>query len=198
MTAHIHHGFPAHQRPAAAKLFWQAFQDKLTPSLGPEAKALRFLQAQLNPRFALTAQGKQGELLGLVGFKTPEGGLLTGTTSDVIAHYGLFGGLARAALLEAFARPLPNGTLHMDGLIVPPRAQGQGVGTMLLTALSTHASTSGYTSLRLDVSDTNHRARALYDRHGFTRQSHRSTGLLAPLMGYKSATTLIKDLAQTT
>lgn len=56
------------------------------------------------------------------------------------------------------------------GMYVTSDQRGQGVGNALLTALLAHARTMpGLRQVRLCVSSHNHRAIALYARHGFVR-----------------------------
>jgi GNAT superfamily N-acetyltransferase len=50
---------------------------------------------------------------------------------------------------------------------VAPEARGQGVGDLLVTTIVTWAQEHGATTLRLDVTDANAHASALYARHGF-------------------------------
>jgi RimJ/RimL family protein N-acetyltransferase len=47
--------------------------------------------------------------------------------------------------------------------------------------------------VRLDVIDTNPRARALYERKGFVATGEQKLGPLKPVFGFSSATTLIKQ-----
>ena len=79
----------------------------------------------------------------------------------------------------------------MDGIFVEPAARGRGVGTLLLQAIANEAAQRGYAEVRLDVIDTNDRARALYERRGFRPVKTNSTGLLRHVFGFRSATTMV-------
>jgi [ribosomal protein S18]-alanine N-acetyltransferase len=57
--------------------------------------------------------------------------------------------------------------LHLLNVTVAPEWQGRGHGTQLLAALRDHARACGAGELWLEVRASNHRARALYRRHGF-------------------------------
>jgi hypothetical protein len=77
----IEQGLRADHRDAAAALFWEAFKGKLMPVMKPEAKALAFLRSAIDPSHAISAVSERGELLGIVGFKTTEGGFVGGGLS---------------------------------------------------------------------------------------------------------------------
>lgn len=184
-------GFTEPQRPQAAKLFWQAFRDKLGPVMGPEAKALAFLRAVADPGHAIRAEGPDGTLLGLAGFKTAEGAFIGGGMGDLATAYGWPGALWRAPLLALLERDTTPGTLLMDGIFVAPETRGQGIGTMLLSAIKAEAARRGLASVRLDVIDNNPRARALYERQGFLPGAVHDLGPLRHLFRFQTATTMI-------
>ena len=82
----------------------------------------------------------------------------------------------------------------MDGIFVEPQARGLGVGTALLHAIMGHAAHSQLQRVRLDVIDTNPRARALYEREGFVVQDVKELGLVAPIFGFSTATEMVKQV----
>ena len=161
-------GFDRGERDHAARLFWQAFRDKLGPVLAPEEKALSFLSGALHPDFAISARDSEGRLLGLAGLKTARGGLVGGGWRD----------LARVA----------PGPLLMDGIFVDETARSRGIGSALLHAVKARAAADGMSSIRLDVVDSNARARALYERHGFVAGEVTHIGPLHHLFGFRSST----------
>jgi len=181
-------GFPETERPVAVRLFWQAFSGKLGKVMGPEDKALRFLERVINPDFALSALSPDGRLLGLAGFKTEKGALVGGSLSDMTAVYGTFGGTCRGLLLDVLERETEPDCLLMDGIFVAEEARGQGIGGALLEAVCAEARSRNLGRVRLDVINTNPRARALYERAGFTAVSEEKTGFLEILFGFASAT----------
>ncbi len=186
----IRHGFEAEHREAAAALYWQAFKGKLDKVMGPDARALAFFDATMDANYALSAVGPDGRLLGIAGFKTSAGSLSGGSLRDMTHVYGRFGGTWRGLILSALERDLMPGVLLMDGICVGADARGLGVGTALLDGIKDHARQAGLTSVRLDVIDTNPRARALYERRGFKPMGTTHTGVLRHLFGFRSATTM--------
>lgn len=185
-------GFSDAERPALAALYWQAFGDKLGRVMGPSPRALAFLQEVMDPTHALIARDAQGQLLGVVGFKTYDGAFVGGGLAEMARHYGWFGSLWRIALLALLERETENHRFLMDGIMVTPEARGQGVGTALLDAIAKEAQKRGYRELRLDVIDSNPRARALYEREGFVPGGEQKLGPLRHVFGFESATTMIR------
>ena len=188
MTVDLVKGFPADQRDTAAELFWQAFGAKLGKVMRPEAKAHTFLTNVIDPNFVISAVRSDGVLVGIAGFKTEAGSFVGGELGDLQSVYGWWGGLWRGVLLSLLERDLVEGVLLMDGIVVSDAARGQGIGTRLLDAIKDEAKAQGCTSVRLDVIDSNPRARALYERVGFKPGRQSELGVLRHLFGFRSAT----------
>lgn len=184
-------GFNEVQRMHVARLFWGAFSDKLGAVLGPQEKAVQFIASVLQPRFAFCAV-EGDRVLGIAGFKTSEGGLIAGGLSDLTPIYGRFGGLWRGIMLDQLERDLAEGQLLMDGIFVDVAARGKGVGTILLGAIMRHAQSEGHHEVRLDVIDTNPRARALYERQGFEPCGEVDAWPLHRVFGFRKATTMVR------
>ncbi len=187
-------GFSDAERPAVAALYWQAFGLKLGRTLGPEARALQFIAAALNPTHALCARDPAGALLGVAGFKTHDGALVAGDFAAMARVYGRFGALWRGLLLELLERDTENRRFLMDGLFVAEVARGQGVGSRLLEAIADEARRRGYAEVRLDVVAGNDRARALYERRGFRAVQDQSMGWLGAIFGFRSATVMVRRI----
>jgi ribosomal protein S18 acetylase RimI-like enzyme len=190
----ITRGISEVHKPDAARLYWQAFGEKLGRIMGPEPKALSYIARVMRPDHALTALDDHGRLLGVAGFKTSRGALVDGGLRDLVAVYGLPGGAWRACVLGILARDTENERFLMDGIFVAAEARGRGIGTALLDAIAVEAFRRGYGEVRLDVIDSNFRARALYERHGFRPVKSVDIGVLHHLFGFRRATTMVRPL----
>lgn len=190
----VRHGFPDESTDQAAALYWEAFGQKLGIVMGPHEKALRFIKRVIDPSHAISAIDDDGRLLGVVGFKTAAGALVGGSFQDLVAVYGLSGAVWRACFLAMLDREAENNRFLMDGIFVTARARSKGVGSALLDAIANEAKTRGYHSLRLDVINTNPRARALYERHDFTALRTKTMGPLKHIFKFDSATTMVRYL----
>lgn len=194
MTVTIRRGLPPDLRPQAARLYWQAFGGKLGAVLGPEPRALDYLTRVMRPDHVFIALDAKDTLLGLAGFKTPRGSFAGGTEADLKAVYGRFGGWWRARLFAWLGREVDNDRFLVDGICVLREARGQGIGSALLDALCAEGAARGYHAVRLDVIDTNWRARALYERQGFTSLGTRPIGPLRHVFGFAAATTMVRPV----
>jgi ribosomal protein S18 acetylase RimI-like enzyme len=190
----IEHTIHDDHRAEAAALYWDAFGAKLGFVMGPRDKALAFITAVLDPQHGICAVTENGTLLGVAGYKTLEGALVGGTFADLRQIYGLMGASWRSVLLTLLERDTENKRFLMDGIFVSPDARGQGVGTALLNAVADEAKSRGYDQVRLDVIDTNPRARALYEREGFTAIKTTQLGPLRHIFGFRAATTMVRSI----
>lgn len=191
----IRQGLPQALRAEAARLYWQAFGGKLGRVLGPDFQALAFLNRVIREDHCFVALAPSGDLLGLAGFKSLEGNFAGGGMADMRAVYGWWGSQWRAAALWWLSREVDNDSFLIDGICVAAPARGAGVGSALVAALCAEAQARGYPSIRLDVVDTNHRARALYERLGFSATRAQTLGPLRHLFGFSTAITMVRPLA---
>lgn len=188
----IQQGFPADQRRIAAEIYWTAFGDKLGRVLGPKARAVDFLQQGLSGEFCFAALDEAGRLLGIAGFKTPQGSFSAGSEPAMRRVYGMFGAMWRIGLLRLLADDIDNQRFLIDGIAVAPEARNRGIGTALLQALYREAAARGYDVLRLEVVDSNLRAMALYEREGFVAARTERMGWLRYIFGFRAAITMLR------
>lgn len=162
--------------------------------MGPEPKALAFLERVMQADHCLYALDPDGNLIGLAGFKTPAGSFSGGDAQDLRGVYGRFGGLWRALLLRLLQSEVDNERFLVDGICVAREWRGNGVGTALIDALFHEARWRGYPAIRLEVIEANVRARALYERMGFIVWRTETLGLLRHVFGFSRSTTMVRDL----
>jgi len=84
-----------------------------------------------------------------------------------------------------------NENFLLDGIFVTQSARNSGIGQKLLSAVRREAAIRGYATVRLDVADSNERAKALYEREGFVESSFEKAVLLSPFFGFKRVTKMI-------
>ncbi|MFV0293440.1 MAG: GNAT family N-acetyltransferase [Paracoccus sp. (in: a-proteobacteria)] len=190
----IEAGLRPEHRAQVALGYWSAFSRKIRYPLGPKDKAIAFIERVMDPLHAISAISQDGEFLGVAGFKTPRGAFIGGNFDDMAQVYGWFGAIFRSLLVAALERDCKDNILLMDGLFVQKNARGLGVGGMLLDAVEQYAVMNGLKRVRLDVVDSNPRARSLYERHGFEAGVTQSMGILEPVFGFKNVTTMTKPV----
>ncbi|GGT34066.1 molybdopterin-guanine dinucleotide biosynthesis protein MobC [Streptomyces kurssanovii] len=185
----VRRGVPAGAEGRAAELYWDAFGRKLGPALNPPDKAVPFIAAHLNADRAVCAL-VDGQLVGLAGYQLDGRALTGGDASAVLRTYGHLRGLHRLLLLALFERHPAAGQLVMDGIAVDPDTRGRGIGSLLLEEVAAVAAEHDCREIRLDVIDTNPRARALYERRGFTAVRTEHTPYLRGLLGFGAVTSM--------
>ncbi|MES9510353.1 GNAT family N-acetyltransferase [Streptomyces sp. NPDC000609] len=185
----VRRGVPAGAERRAAELYWDAFGRKLGPALNPPGKAVPFIAAHLNTDRAVCAL-LDGQLVGLAGYQHDGRALTGGSACAVLRAYGHLRGLHRLLLLALFERRPAPGQLVMDGIAVDPAMRGRGVGSLLIEEVAAVAAEHDCREIRLDVIDTNPRARALYERRGFTAVRTEHTPYLRGLLGFGAVTTM--------
>ena len=89
-------GLPDDLRGDAARLYWLAFGKKLGRILGPDARALQYLEITMRGDHAVVALDRRDQLLGIAGFKSPAGSFAGGTLRDMQGAYGVFGAAWRS------------------------------------------------------------------------------------------------------
>ncbi|GGW62437.1 GNAT family N-acetyltransferase [Streptomyces xantholiticus] len=185
----VRRGIPAGAERQAAELYWGAFGRKLGPALNPPDKAVPFIAAHLNTDRGVCAL-LDGQLVGLAGYQLEGRALTGGSAAAVLRAYGHLRGLHRLLLLALFERHPAPGQLVMDGIAVDAGLRGRGVGSLLIEEVAAVATEQGCRGIRLDVIDTNPRARALYERRGFTAVRTEHTPYLRGLLGFGAVTTM--------
>ncbi|MEV5238056.1 GNAT family N-acetyltransferase [Streptomyces cinnamoneus] len=189
MSLVVRRGIPEGAEERVAALYWEAFGRKLGPALDPPEKARAFLAAHLHHDRGVTALA-DGHVVGVAGYRLGGRALTGGSARDVLSAYGIVRGLPRLAVLALFERTAAAGELVMDGIAVDAGHRGSGIGTLLLREVAAVAAESRCHRIRLDVIDVNPRARALYERQGFTAVHTERTPYLRGPMGFGAVTTM--------
>lgn len=189
ITAGIPHG----QRPRVARLYWQAFQQKLRPALSDEQRAVPYIESLLADDRVICALA-DGTVIGAVGFSLRGRGAVGFSFAELRARYPTFTAPVRALLLGVLERRTHPGSLQLDGFSVAPEARGLGIGTALLAHVRQFALDERMDAVRLSVVDTNSRARDLYQRLGYVAAESASIGPLRRLYGFRTATEMVLSL----
>ncbi|MHC5655574.1 GNAT family N-acetyltransferase [Stappia sp. ICDLI1TA098] len=187
-----------HVRPgdeaAATRIYVDALIQKLRPFFGTAEAAAGFLGPHMRRDRAVTAI-RNGRIVGIAGFNLDGKGLFEPRWRDFRSKFGAFGAAIRVAGLSLLEKQDEPDCLAMDGIAVDETARGAGIGSALLEAVVAIARRKGRKTVRLDVIDTNPRARALYERHGFVAGAPRALGLFEPIFGFTSSTPMTRHVA---
>ncbi|MFE3636493.1 GNAT family N-acetyltransferase [Streptomyces sp. NPDC059168] len=192
----VRRGVPEGGEERVAALYWEAFGRKIAPALNPPGKGRAFIATHLHRDRSVTALAA-GRVVGVAGYRLDGRALTGGGVKDVLSAYGSCRGLPRLVLLALLERTPAAGELVMDGIAVDAAHRGRGIGSLLLREVAAVAADHGCRRVRLDVVDTNPRARALYERHGFTAHRTERTPWLRGLMGFGAVTTMHRPVTDT-
>lgn len=188
-TVKVGLGFVGSERGRIAALYWEAFGRKLRPGFTNEAIGQAAVKSGLRSDRMFVAR-RGATVLGICGFCDIDAGAVDLTWSSLRQTLSISASLRAGISLVALARVPRAESLVLDGLCVDSAARGLGVGTALLNAATNYALQDGKRSIRLSVIDNNPRARALYERLGFTSVDGGSLGLLSGVYGFASYTTM--------
>ena len=164
---YIQRGLSPELVSSAANLFLTALGEKFVPILGNEANAIALVESSIVSTSCLSAE-EDGKLLGVLAIQTNKQSFLDPDFKDLRAHYGIVGGIIRAAGLALLQHSPKPKELYIEGIAVADFDRGKGVGTKLFDELMIFARSQGFERVTLQVIDTNPRALKLYERFGFT------------------------------
>jgi ribosomal protein S18 acetylase RimI-like enzyme len=183
-------GIPEKYRVAAVDLYDEAFGKKFSLAVRNKEDRKKLFTRGLALKYAIGAVSQNG-LLGIAGFHAAEGSL-TGAISyrDLVSQLGFFKGNRAAVVFSFFERKPKPGELVMDGIAVRSDARGMGVGSTLLDEIRKYAKQHDYNCVRLDVVDTNPKAKKLYEHLGFVAVKTESFPYLKNFLGFGGVTTM--------
>jgi ribosomal protein S18 acetylase RimI-like enzyme len=186
---------PETLRDQAGKIYYDAFQRKLQPLVGQPLKTSRVLTAGLNLNLAIGVV-VDGRLCGLAGLHNQAGIFSRVTLPDSLRELGLARGMFSWAVLNLFGAGAncPPEHLRIAAIAVDAQERGKGYGSLLLNSIFDKARREGYTSVRLEVVDTNLRARQLYERAGFLVVQTHSYPISSNWLGFSRDHVMVKAL----
>ncbi|KQT98119.1 GNAT family N-acetyltransferase [Sanguibacter sp. Leaf3] len=182
-------GFSEAERGHVAALYWEAFGRKLRPAFTDEPTGLAVVRAALRSDRLLVAR-QSGRVVGACGFYQAGVGAADLRWSPLRESLSTLAALRATLVLSVLARSDRPGALVLDGICVDHAARGRGTGTALLSAAADKARRTGASRVRLSVVDDNPRARALYERRGFTPTGRGTLGPLSSVYGFDGYTTM--------
>lgn len=182
-----------------AKVYYSEFQQKFDGLLmlaHSQEQALRILNKSIDPSMGIYALNNEGQILGVVGLGIKGHGFVKYKWQLLLEEFGIFGAILRK-IIKFFEAPiLKKHQLRIEGIVVTKQAQGQGIGTALLNAVFEQAQKEQYTSIQLEVINTNPDARRLYHRLGFEDSKVVFFGPLTLRAGFSSIWRMKKKISQ--
>jgi len=194
LSVTISRGIPVELRQRVAQLYDIAFGEKLSLAVPDTSDRIKLLTESMQIQYSIGAFDDQ-YLVGLAGYSTSNGSLTGGIDyRGLLSELGWLKGNRAAAVLSLYERKAAAGELLMDGIVVDPDYRGKGVGTQLFANLVQFGKAENYSTIRLDVVDSNPDARRLYERLGFREAKTERFEFLRSLLGFGASTTMIYHL----
>lgn len=191
----IGEGFTEDEREHVAALYYEAFERKLRPGFVDEATGRKVVRAALRSDHLLVAR-QSGRVVGVCGFYQAGMGAADLGWSRLRESLSVLAALRASLLMSVLSRSDRPDALVLDGICVDRTARGRGTGTALLSAAADKARRTGASTVRLSVVDVNPRARALYERHGFTPAGRGTLGPLSAVYGFNGYTTMELEVSR--
>ncbi len=186
----IQQGWDIEKAQSVAVLYEEAFGAKFSRVIPNKSSRIEVLSMGFLPEFSFSAMANN-EVMGIAGFHVADGSLTGGMgASQLIEHLGFFHGLRACALFSLFERTPKEKELVMDGIAVSSLCRGQGIGSRLLDQIIQYAVENHFETVRLDVIDSNPRAKKLYESKGFVAVATESYPYLKWLIGFSGSTTM--------
>jgi ribosomal protein S18 acetylase RimI-like enzyme len=193
-SVHLQFGLQDAHREQAAALCYAAFRRKLSPLLAPERQAIPALADSLEPSRTIVAL--EGErLVGVLGFQRDQRRFINPAFHAFFKQFGVIGGSLRALALGLFGgNAWQPGSFLVDAVAIHHQVRGQGLGTRLLKAAFETARAYRLDIVRLEVVDTNPKARALYERLGFREEGTERYLFLRRVAGFSNVSLMRKEV----
>lgn len=171
-----------------ASRYDEAFKGKFKWAIGSQLKRVRLWSQIIDPKHIIGIF-REEQLLGILLYSTPNnsGWKNDGIIRRIWALLPLREAIKILFIFGLLEKGLPKNLLYIEAIAVSDVARGMGIGTQLLKVAESVARDSGFEGLQLRVIQENYRARLLYEREGFQITGNENTGLIYPLVGFKSA-----------
>lgn len=164
----IRHGIPPRLALAAAALYWRHFGRQILPFPTAHRQGVALLRAAMRPEHALLALSPRGGLIGIMGLRDAQGGLLN---PDAGSFQAIWGRGTEARLRHLTTRLYRAGPqtadLVLDGIAIRPEWRRRGVARLLVQAASERARSQGRHALRAEVAADNRGGLAAWQAMGF-------------------------------
>ena len=194
---------PADQ-PAVGRVLAEAFADIYAPVVGQDRELAAAIAAIFPPDLTCYVGERAGEICGtaflsLSALQSTVGWAEERAMWRVLRSRQSVGRavLSRILLsLPATASRADRITSYVSSFAVRPAWQGQGLGSALLRQFEATARDAGKTRIALHVTDTNWKARRLYERHGFQALRLEHSLFTQQIWGFRGLIFMIKYLPE--
>jgi len=195
MAVELRFGVPQNQRVKLASILYDAFGSKFNKFYGNENKVIEFISKSLRNDRTIIAQ-KNGKTVGFVGLEHKKKSFIDPSLTQTFHTFGLVSPIAMfVTRLFVLANNTKTKELHLESIAVSKKEQNKGIGSKLLKFVLNYARSEGFSQIKLEVVETNPRARQLYESFGFEEvKAQKIPYPLSFLMGFGSITEMVCKL----
>lgn len=166
MNIEIKFGIPKNKQIDIANILYENFQDKSKMFFGNKKKAITLIASTLeNDRIFVAVKDK--EVVGYAGLQCQKKSFSNPTLTKIVTIYGLLTFRTLPFLIVSLFNRPKYYQLHLESLAVTKKEQGKGIGTRLLNATINYAKENNFSQIKLEVIQTNPKAKELYQKLGF-------------------------------
>lgn len=159
-------GIKEEQRDEVAKLFLDAFWDKLSGTLKDKQKGFNLIKNSLNDSIFVATE--EEKVLGFLSFNSFETGPCFNPKRDEIKkYYGKFEWIIVYWKLLLFGHQSVKEELYIEFISVSKDSQNKGIGKKMMDELYKYSNGNNIKYLTLLVVETNPLAKKLYENLGF-------------------------------
>ena len=172
MPIDIQRGISSNHRIPIAKIFFESFEGILGQIMGNSRKATKLISKLIREERILAALNGT-RVVGFAGLNYQGKRFMKFNFTEIARVYGL--ATIRVLLfflIDLFDKNLPH-QLHLEVLAVEKSQRSQGTGTKLLLSTIDFARKKGFKQIRLQVKNTNPKAKKLYENIGFKTANDR-------------------------
>jgi ribosomal protein S18 acetylase RimI-like enzyme len=194
LTIETKFGVPEKHRVKVADILYDSFEHKFRICFGAKNKFLPFASSCLRDDRNFVAF-EDGIPVGVAGLIFSGKTFLEANLYHTVRAYGL-----EAVRIGIFALPfiintVPKTDVFLDVLAVSADERGKGIGSKLVQGVIDYARSNGFYRVTLTVTETNHKARRLYERIGFKATRDRKIPYpFSSIMGFGSVTEMVYNL----
>ncbi len=185
------------ERSTMADVIERAFGSSLGVFLPDRAARLRVIADGVNLNAAIGGY-RNGELVGVIGFKTARAAVFDGMTFDLLRRELGAGAIRARSAVALMNRPLESGIVRIEFVAVAESARRHGVGTSMLQAIDSIACAAGARMIELHVEPGNLEAQRFYRRAGFQVAPAVPESFVRRILAPQTDRRMIKELACTT
>ena len=133
---------------------------------GNKQKAITLIASTLEDDRIFVAV-KNKKVIGFAGLQYHKKSFSNPTLSNIVSIYGLLTFRTLPFFLVSSMNKPKSYQLHLESLAVIKNEQGKGIGTKLLNATINYAKENNFSQIKLEVIQTNPKAKKLYQKMGF-------------------------------